>query len=346
MAEVIDWGLAESVGIRLASPGPEVEPAEARAIVAELWEVAAAAVAPVAEATGLSAPPESAHTVVVDRPAWIRSNVSGMRSAIGPILERTSAGSGGPITAVGSRITALELGAALAWMSGKVLGQFEAFHPPGERPRLLLVAPTIRSVEQRLGVQPRDFRMWVALHEETHRVQFGAVPWLGDHMLAEVDRLLSLADLRADEVMARLAAGVRAVGGGGSLVDAMQTPRQREVVDRLTAFMSLLEGHADYVMDHTAPDFIPTLSVIRAKFDARRQSPGTFEGFVRRLLGLDAKLRQYTDGRRFIDCVVDEVGMAGLNVVWSSPQALPTMAEIHEPSLWMARTAPLRAGAL
>jgi len=230
-------------------------------------------------------------------------------------------------------------------MSGKVLGQFEAFRPPGAAPRLLLVAPNIRLVEQSLGVDPADFRLWVALHEETHRVQFGAVPWLAPYLLGEVTALLDLAEVRGDDVLARLVSGVRSAGVSGSIVEMLQTPEQRVVLDRLTAVMSLLEGHADHVMDVAAPGLIPSLGAIRERFEHRRNSPSVIEGLARRLLGLDAKLRQYSDGAAFVRATVAEAGMSGFNEVWSSPDSLPTLAEIHDPPIWLRRTAAQRSSA-
>ena len=347
MTNVIDWKLATSTATRLVPAGPSITDSEARSVVTALRIAAVDAVEPVALTSGLVAPEHSADTVVVDRHAWIRSNIDGLRDGIGPLLERAADARGTPglVTAVGSRVTAIQLGMALGWLSGRVLGQFEAFHPDDARPRLLLVAPSILAAEERLKVEPRDFRLWVALHEETHRVQFGAVPWLSQHLLGEVEELLALADLPPGELVGRISSAVQSVRVGGTLVEALQSPEQRVIVDRLTAFMSLLEGHADYVMDHTAPDLVPSLPIIRQRFTERRQSPGTMEGVIRRLLGIDAKLRQYSDGAAFVGAVIDEVGLAGFNRVWHSPETLPSLSEIHEPSTWVQRmsAAPLTA---
>ena len=117
-----------------------------------------------------------------------------------------------------------------------------------------------------------------------------------------------------------------------------KTPAQREILSRLTAVMSLLEGHADYVMDGVGPDVVPSVAEIREKFQKRRASGASrLDMVLRRLLGLDAKLRQYRDGERFVRAVVDEAGMAGFNRVWTSPNTLPTKAEIAKPAEWIAR---------
>ena len=203
-------------------------------------------------------------------------------------------------------------------------------------------------VERELDVQPHDFRLWVCLHEETHRTQFSAVPWLRDHLEGEIQSFLGETDVDPMTVLERVReaaqslAGGRPEGeeddGGRSFVEIVQTPAQREILGRLTAVMSLLEGHADFVMDGVGPDVVPTVSEIREKFQQRRaKGASRLDIALRKLLGLDAKLRQYRDGERFVRAVVEEVGMDGFNRVWTSPNTLPTKSEIAKPADWVAR---------
>jgi coenzyme F420 biosynthesis associated uncharacterized protein len=228
---------------------------------------------------------------------------------------------------------------------------------PGERKagRLLLVAPNIVHVERELEVNPHDFRLWVCLHEETHRTQFTAVPWLRDHIESEIQDFLAETEIdpsalieRVREAFQSFATGGRAdndeaavdadEAGDRSLINLVQTPNQREILGRLTAVMSLLEGHADYVMDGVGPEVVPSVAEIREKFQQRRQSgAGRLDLALRKLLGLDAKLRQYRDGERFVRAVVEQVGMDGFNRIWTSPNTLPTKAEIAKPAEWVAR---------
>jgi coenzyme F420 biosynthesis associated uncharacterized protein len=235
----------------------------------------------------------------------------------------------------------------LGFLAGKVLGQYDPFLPegvrrPGEQGRLLLVAPNVVEVEQALGVLPADFRMWVCLHEETHRVQFGAVPWMREHMRAEIDLVLASTPLELGDLLGRLLAVGRDVldvarPDGPSLLDLVQTPEQREVVDRLAAVMALLEGHADVVMDDVGPQVVPTVATIRARFTRRRDSAIGLSRLFRRLLGLEAKLRQYRDGAAFVRAVQERVGREGFDAVWAGPQNLPRPAEIADPAAWVAR---------
>lgn len=346
MTEPIDWDLAIATASRLAPKGPDLSADDAYGAVRMLRELAREAVAPVREVTGLIAP-ENSPAVVVDRPGWIASNVNGMRIVLSrweELAERTDAAPA-VMRSLGSHGSALQLGAVLAWMSGKVLGQFEAFTEPGEPGRLLLVAPTIANVERVLDVPSRDFRFWVCLHEETHRVQFGAVPWLSDYLADRLSALLDASDLTARETLQRLVAFVYALvrslrsESEVSVVEAIQTPEQRVIFDELTALMSLLEGHADVVMDDVGPQVVPAVALIRERFTQRREQPGTLDSLARKALGMDAKLRQYSDGAAFVRHVVDRRGMPGFNAVWTSPQHLPTRTELHDPDAWLSRIA-------
>jgi coenzyme F420 biosynthesis associated uncharacterized protein len=330
----------------MAPAPPHVEPDEAAAVVAELESAAGVAAGHVAEITGLHEPPLTAVTRVVDRPGWIDVNARGMSNLTRPLVDKlsSSANVGRLGEAFGGRVTGAQAGALLGFMSGKVLGQFEFFDQPNGQ--LLLVAPNVVDVERKLNVEPSDFRLWVCLHEVTHRVQFTAVPWMRTHMHHEVDALTSGMDLdpaaikeRVGKAMSELVKVVRGEGDGTGIAGALATPEQRAVIDRLTGFMSLVEGHAEYVMNAVSPAVIPSQPEIEARFAVRRQKGGgnPLDRLLRRLLGLDAKTRQYIEGAAFVRTVVDEVGMDGFNAIWTSPQTLPTKAEIAGPDKWIAR---------
>jgi coenzyme F420 biosynthesis associated uncharacterized protein len=361
-AEMVDWNLAVSTASRFMRPGPEVSREEARAVVAELRRHAEASEEHVRGYTRLakSAQADAPPVLVVDRKSWVRANVAGFRELLSPLLgkmeaRRAAAPGGQVLGAVGGKVTGVEVGMLLSFLATRVLGQYESFAPAGrDLPgapdgggRLLLVAPNIVHVERELDVEPHDFRLWVCLHEETHRTQFTAVPWLREHILGEIQTFLTETDLEPAALLERLRQAAQSLvpGGAGeageegrSLVELVQTPAQREILDRLTAVMSLLEGHADHVMDGVGPQVVPSVAEIREKFTRRRQAgAGRLDQVLRRLLGLDAKLRQYRDGARFVDAVVQEVGMDGFNKVWTSPNTLPTKAEIAAPLDWIAR---------
>jgi len=375
---MIDWDVAISTGVRFARQGPQVSLADARAVVAELRGLTAVVQQPVRELTGLTSQGDVGPVAVVDRPGWIKANVGGFRVVLEPLADRLAErssnvpGAGSVFGTIGSRATGMQAGLILAYLSSRVLGQYELFLPPGEggQPangasgngngsassngasangtssgvgRLTLVAPNIVMVERELGVDPHDFRRWVCLHEETHRVQFTSVPWLRGYVQGMMTEFLLASDLDAGAILDRMRSAASAVadavrgGEGDSLVEAMQTPAQRALLDKLTAVMTLVEGHGDYVMDAVGPRVVPSVAEIREKFSHRRGSAGRVEQILRRILGIDLKMKQYEQGSRFVATVVEEAGMAGFNKVWTSPETLPTRTELANPREWLER---------
>ncbi len=369
-ASVVDWAAAGAAAAALAPPGPPMTSTEIDELVAELRGCAALAVDPVAETAELEAGDDAGRVLVVDRAGWARANAASFGHLMDPVIsaaltsqrEKRQAtrrrgarrgGDGTPaaVTSLSRAVNAAETGGLLAFMATKVLGQYDVLDPDGGR--LLLVAPNVAQVEQAIGAVPSDFRLWVCLHEETHRVQFGANPWLGRWFRAQVVELLE--DMLADpasslerllEGLGRLPEILRApTPGDGSppgtassgLLDLVQTPEQKQRLDALTAVMSLLEGHADVVMDAVGPSVVPSVAQIRARFQARRGGTGPLDRVVRRLLGLDAKAAQYRDGARFVRQVSDRVGTGGFNQVWTGPETLPSAAELQDPATWVAR---------
>jgi putative hydrolase len=211
--------------------------------------------------------------------------------------------------------------------------------------RLTLVAPNIVMIERELGVDPHDFRRWVCLHEETHRVQFTSVPWLRGYVQGMMTEFLLASDLDTSAILNRMRAAAGAVAGavrgsdGESLMEAIQTPEQKALLDKLTAVMTLVEGHGDYVMDAVGPSVVPSVADIREKFSSRRGTQSRPEQLIRRLLGIDMKMKQYEQGSQFVSTVVAQAGMAGFNKVWTSPETLPSREEIEHPQQWLERVA-------
>lgn len=353
---VIDWDVAVSTGVRLVRPGPQVELSDARQAVAQLRELSTVAAGHVSEFTGLNPLVPTGPAVVVDRPGWIRANVDGFRVVLEPALEQMNdkrtenAAPGANLAgAVGSRVTGMQLGAVLSYLAGKVLGQYELFLPPdpdGNLPtgRMTLVAPNIVNTEREMDVDPHDFRLWVCLHEETHRMQFTSTPWLRGYVQDLMQELLLSSEMDASAFVDRLRAAGEAVAGAvrgdgetGGLLTAFQSPEQQEIMDRVSAVMSLAEGHGDYVMDAVGPEVVPSVERIRARFQKRREAANPLDRIMRQLLGMDMKMKQYEEGAAFVRTVVDRVGMADFNKVWTSRETLPTMAEIRDPNAWIDR---------
>ncbi|MGF9649737.1 zinc-dependent metalloprotease [Pseudarthrobacter oxydans] len=355
---LINWDLAASTAARLAPAGPVLNQAAIGDAVESLRRLADASVEHVHEITGLEAARDlrDSNVLVVDRASWAKANTQSFAVMLKPAMEKMLENRRGNLTpaaaSVSGAITGSQLGAVLAFLSSKVLGQYDPFAALAEGStapsggRLLLVAPNIVAVERELNVAPEDFRLWVCLHEQTHRVQFAAAPWLRHHMLEQIDELSAHLLGNVDTLMERATAAARSLKdrtgngntpGRGAILDLLQDPEEKAAISHLTAVMSLLEGHANVVMDAVDASIVPSVKTIRQRFNDRGKDRGVIEKFIRSLLGLDAKMRQYSDGARFVRAVVDAAGMEGFNRVWESADHLPTEPEIHDAKLWLER---------
>ncbi|MFN3003575.1 zinc-dependent metalloprotease [Mycolicibacterium wolinskyi] len=335
----VDWDFAATVGAKLARPAPAATDYTRRQAIDQLAESARAAELPVREVTGLNEGAELPEARIVDRTEWIRAATRSMRVMTGGDEDHKP----GFIT---GRVTGAQTGAVLAFISSGILGQYDPFGPDGGE--LLLVYPNVIAVERQLRVTPTDFRLWVCLHEVTHRVQFRANPWLADHMSQALAVLTQDAGEDVAAVVGRLAQYVRNQRNGSApdpnsagilgLMRAVQAEPQRRALDQLLVLGTLLEGHADHVMDAVGPAVVPSVGTIRRRFDERRQrKQPPVQRVVRALLGFDAKISQYTRGKAFVDEVVSTVGMARFNTIWTDAETLPLPTEIDEPRRWIDR---------
>jgi coenzyme F420 biosynthesis associated uncharacterized protein len=341
----VDWGIAVSTAQKLIKPGPVVPMEEAERAVEQLRDATGIAEMHVRELTGLGMDLPLLPGDVVDRRSWVKAAADGLSALTDGALP---AGSNRTMGGVLAGSAGVQAGMVLAYLGGRVLGQYDPFGGDGVGGRLLLVAPNIMAAQQALDVPAEDFQMWVCLHECTHRLQFTAVPWLRDYFAGEVAAFLTGLDETATGAFTKLPEVVKQMrrrgddtdpGSSGpiGLVELLQSPQQRAVFDRLIALSTLLEGHADHVMDAVGPTVVPSVSTIRARFTARRRGGGLLDRILRTLLGVDAKVKQYAAGAAFTRYVVDEVGMTGFNRVWESQETLPLRAEIGDPAAWVRR---------
>ena len=338
LGTAVDWRFAATVGQRLARPGPPSSDYTRRQVIDELTSSAAKAEPPVREVTGLVTDGVVPAARIVDRPQWIGAAAESMRVMMN--------GAEKPRGFFTGRVTGAQTGAVLAFVSSGILGQYDPF-AAAKAGCLLLVYPNVIAVERQLRVEPSDFRLWVCLHEVTHRVQFTANPWLSEHMSQALALLTRDAGEDVAQVASRLADYVRTRGNGAAdgsssgivgLVRAVQSEPQRQALDQLLVLGTLLEGHADHVMDAVGPMVVPSVTTIRRRFDERRhRKQPPLQRLLRALLGLDAKLSQYTRGKAFVDHVVGRVGMERFNAIWTGPETLPLPAEIEEPQRWIDR---------
>ncbi|WP_330228072.1 zinc-dependent metalloprotease [Nocardia sp. NBC_00508] len=341
LSGVVDWRLAARTGAALVPSGPRTSRYSAEQVVAELADASERAEAPVREVSGLLDDRPVPTARIVDRPGWIVAAADSMAQLTGT----GGAPAGGKLLA--GKPAGVQAGAMLAFLSTAILGQYDPFTGPDGT--LLLVAPNIVAVERALGVSPSDFRLWVCLHEVTHRVQFSSAPWLAEYMRSNVEVLGEVGDEPLADMLSRLVEELRerrrgavsedpAARGVVGLLRATQAPPQREALDRLLMLGTLLEGHADHVMDAVGPAVVPSVEQIRTAFDQRRRRPtNPLQRLLRALLGVDAKVAQYVRGKKFVDEVVGSVGMARFNTVWTEADALPRTDEIENPHRWIER---------
>jgi coenzyme F420 biosynthesis associated uncharacterized protein len=354
VGRTVDWEFAATVGARLARPAPPVTEYTRRQAMEQLAESARSAEHPVRDVTGLNEGAAITEARIVDRPQWVRAATESMRIMTGGTQ-------GAPSGLVTGRVTGAQTGAVLAFVSSGILGQYDPFarpagaERPGDEPatrgELLLVYPNVIAVERQLRVSPADFRLWVCVHEVTHRVQFRANPWLAEHMSQSLAVITDDSGLDLRAVTGRLAEFVRDKrdvperrasdphsDGMVGFLRAIQSEPQRKALDQLLVLGTLLEGHADHVMDAVGPKVVPSVATIRRRFDERRQRKAPpLQRILRSLLGFDAKLSQYTRGKAFVDHVVAKVGMDRFNTVWTSAETLPLPTEVDEPQRWIER---------
>lgn len=300
---------------------------------------------------------------LISRREWIASNVS-MMSELSSPLEARAQGElrlpwpfGGVVRGALGAAAGAEAGVVVGYAARRVLGQYQVSlsptaSPGDQRPRMLLISSNLSQVAAEIGADLEGFLRWVAIHEQTHSVQFAAVPWLRDHVAGLLARLIESAAAGVD-VSALAGAARRLVSSDprralgemmrGELARAVAGPEQAETLDRLQAAMAVIEGYAEHVMDAAAADD-PSLARMRAAVDQRRARRAGLADLIARALGLGMKLRQYELGKRFGDAVVSRGGIDAFNRVWESPAALPSLAELESPERWLTRTEAAEPG--
>jgi coenzyme F420 biosynthesis associated uncharacterized protein len=293
---------------------------------------------------------------IVDRPAWIAANLNSMRPLLEPLAKKTvkgglAFGRQAPLTNAMRSASGLLLGAQVGALTGvlaqRVLGQYDIeLLNPGGATRLLLVAPNLGHTAATLQVDREQLVTWVAIHEVTHAVQFTGAPWLQGHLGGMMQELIerSQVNFSAVDALRGLVRGdLRAIIGRlrrGEVLRLTVGEARWELVDRMQATMSLIEGHAEHVMDAVGEEFLPSLTTLRQAMTKRRGSRGLPWRVIERLMGIELKMRQYEVGKRFCDIVVDQRGPHALTLAFRSVEDLPSTAELEQPSLWLTRVNP------
>ena len=375
--EHVDWDLARRIAVRVAGTEPLYRSYLAEPLRKDFARFVPVAAELVAIETGLETPGE-AHAEVIDRAGWIDANIAVFRRLLQPLL-------GAPIDAEEldepSRVTrtlgAVELGSVLGWMARRVLGQYDLLWASDDADdargdtvgdTVYFVGPNILVTEKRFAFVPAQFRLWLALHELTHRSQFTGVPWLRPHFLQLVNGLVDEAQpdpermregLRTLMTQRRSSSGRSSSGrsksgrsnsgqsnsdqksqdllGEGGLAAVFATEHQRGLIAQVGGMMSLVEGHGDVTMARAARGHIPDADRFAVVMRHRRRNVRGMARLIQRLLGIEAKLAQYQAGEDFIARIEAERGPRAVDRIWERVEHLPSMAEIRDPQAWLER---------
>ncbi|HYZ82358.1 MAG TPA: zinc-dependent metalloprotease [Solirubrobacteraceae bacterium] len=345
---MIDWRLADTVARAVASTVP-APTGPVAPLAEEVQTFAARSAELVSGYTGLAGADVVPAPETVDRGSWATTNLASMRSILDPLAARAGEGFGplaGPARVVTGALLAVEVGALSGFLAARVLGQYEfPVLDPKAPARLLFVGPNLLAAAKSLEADDRALTRWVALHETTHALQFAGVPWLREHLAARVGSLVSSMDVAVDpRRLLQMPSGSDLRGlvdavRRGELISFVAGPERAAMIDELQATMAVLEGYAEHVMDAVGASLLPDLDHLRVGLERRRRERSGLLRLLEKLIGLELKLRQYEQGKRFCDAVVAEGGIAALNRVWAGPERLPSMAELDDPSGWLARAA-------
>lgn len=349
--EPVAWNVAERVASLVGGREPYSRSYHLAAARSELEDLVSLGESLVTRETGLTSP-SPARVVLTDRAGWVRANIDSFRRLLGPLLDRLAKRPlPGPVADAGRLAAGVQMGLLLGWMSTRVLGQYdlllvEEVEERAEQDIVYLVAPNLFQLEHRYGFPPREFRLWVVLHELTHRAQFTGVPWLRPYFSGLVSDAVGGLETdprqlleRVRRVVGEIAAGRNPIAEAG-IVALVASAEQRLALGRLQALMALLEGHGDVVMDRAGGSSVPSAARFAAVLHERRGSAQGLGRLVGQLLGIEAKLRQYEQGERFIAAIEAEGGPELLSVVWRGPDWLPGAEELAEPDRWVRRVRP------
>ncbi len=360
----VNWELARQVGVASATGGGEdPEPTdEDRRTFDEAVRVAELQVAGF---TGLEPPADVARVEAVRRARWVKASIDGLKPILEPAATRVgeaiskaqraampemqdaTAGFAQQLQQVMGQMSPLllgaQLGSVLGFLGQHVLGQYDIALPRQGAATLLFVVPNVAAFERDWSLEPTEFRTWVALHEVTHRFEF-ARPWTMQRFRALLDDFLSTLEIDVEALRGRLETldpsdpeGMqRMLEGDESLFGAVLDDEQRIKLGRIQAFMAAAEGYGDHVMHAVGAKLLGTYGRIEEAMRRYRESENADPVFER-LLGIDMKREQYRAGKRFCDTVVELTDERTLSRMWDDADATPSLPEIEEPRLWLAR---------
>src|SRR3954449_7150961 len=307
MTGPVDWGLAERIAVRVSGREPFAESYHYASLLPDFEELTAEAEELVYRATGLRSLAGPARARVTDRAGWVRANLASFSRLMRPLTDKLNERVGDSrLAPLAQRATGAELGLLLGWMSTRVLGQYDLLiieeENPDDQDIVYYVGPNVLALEKRFAFPPREFRLWLALHEVTHRAQFTGVPWLRGHFLSLVESSIGAIDGDPKRFIEAIRRAMEQVRSGrnplddGGIVALLAGSEQFAVLQQVQGLMSLLEGHGDITMDRAAGDRIPGAERVSRVLSERRQQQRGVAKALQKVIGLEAKLKQYEQG--------------------------------------------------
>ena len=354
MSSAVDWELAERVAVKIATRNEVVDDYALAKMSDDFDNMTPRAEKLVGEETGLWSLQGEARSRLVSRPDWIRANIASFQRLLKPVVDKLDDVSDGPMGTAARKFSGAQVGSVLGWMSTRVLGQYDLLltedEDPDDQDMVYYVGPNVLALERRNGFTPDQFRLWLALHETTHRAQFTGVPWLRDYFVSLVNETLDNVDPDpgrfkdiAKEIIEAKRNGTDPMANGG-LPALIAGPEQKVVLDKIAGMMSLLEGHGDVTMDRAGIGIVTDADHFANTLRVRRESAKGLTRIVQKLVGLEAKLNQYAAGEAFIAHVEEHGGgKRAIDKAWSSAESLPTIIEIRDPQQWVERVATAAA---
>jgi putative hydrolase len=352
----VNWEIAHQIARAVAGAGG-LTPKPSKDELQAFEEACRIAQMQITQHTGME-PGGLTRVEVVDRVAWANANLEGfgplvdrlsqrLRSQLGFGSPQSELGEGMPglpiqmvLDALGPFLLGIQMGFLVGFLSRTALAHYDLCLPRQDAGVLSFVYPNIVEVEQELGTEPRQFRMWLAMHEVAHQLQLHAHPWVLAHLRGLVERYVDGAEVDAGEVMQRLQ-GIadpeqlsRILEHPEELLPLLTTPAQERMSTQIQAFMAVIEGYADWVVAESGSSLLSELDKIREGASRRRVERSAAERLLEGLLGLDLKPEHYRAGVRFVQTVADAGKLGDL---WEGPNQTPTLEELREPAKWLAR---------
>jgi coenzyme F420 biosynthesis associated uncharacterized protein len=341
-AVLADWGTAAETGRRVGGSGPPTPGLERARLREDLAALVPEAERAIGEFTGLPVVGPRSRPWVMSRGEWVNANLTTLQRLLEPLAGKLVPPNAHR-SALRRKALGAQIGALLGYVSRKVLGQYDVFLPPDDDGVLYFVGPNVIEAERRFSLRTRDFRLWIAIHEVTHRLQFGGTGWLRPYLKRHVDAYLDTVQVDSRQLMGQLKRAAEEIRAGadwrgpqGMLL--LMTDEQRALFAKMQAMMALLEGHASFVMNRVAAGRVQDLPGMRRALKLRRRAGGMERG-LQRAIGFETKIAQYEIGERFVRAVVDAAGMETFNRIWEREEHLPTLEEVADPARWLGRVA-------